>query len=160
MKQSNFTSNHFKRKLYLLARASSSIARENSDVTNCVQMSHSGKQWSTHKYSIHDANPSLSHKCVHHSYKQKERERERVKNLKLKGINKIRWKVWTQAKWPGFLTSLRWSDYEYYLLPPGWDASPSQGFPLLHYFIRLPWQFTNTHINSWGGGGGGEALWE
>lgn len=32
-------------------------------------MSYSGKQWSTHRYSIHDAKPSLSHKWVHHSCK-------------------------------------------------------------------------------------------
>lgn len=30
-------------------------------------MSYSGKQWSTQRYSIQDAKPSLSHKWVHHS---------------------------------------------------------------------------------------------
>ena len=32
--------------------------------------------------------------------------------------------------------------------PPGWDACPSQGFPL--HFIRLPWQFASTFLYSWG----------
>ena len=34
-------------------------------------MSHSGKQWSTQRYSIQEANPSFSHKWVHHSWKSK-----------------------------------------------------------------------------------------
>jgi hypothetical protein len=32
----------------------------NVSATNCVQISNSGKHLSTAKYSIHDANPSLS----------------------------------------------------------------------------------------------------
>ena len=32
------------------------------------------------------------------------------------------------------------------LLPPGWDDSPSQGYP--QHFIRLPWQFARTHLIS------------
>ena len=54
---------------WLFFRASNSRARVKSVEANCVQMSYSGKQWSTHKYSIHEANPSFSHKCVHHSCK-------------------------------------------------------------------------------------------
>lgn len=34
-------------------------------------MSHSGKQWSTQRYSIQEANPSFNHKWVHHSWKSK-----------------------------------------------------------------------------------------
>lgn len=52
---------------HLFFRASSAIALVKSDVMNCVQMSYSGWQWSTQRYSIHDAKPSFSHKCVHHS---------------------------------------------------------------------------------------------
>ncbi len=53
---------------WLFLSASSSRARVKSVEANCVQMSYSGKQWSTHRYSIHEANPSFNHKCVHHSY--------------------------------------------------------------------------------------------
>ena len=54
---------------WLFFRASNSRARVKSVEANCVQISYSGKQWSTHRYSIHEANPSFSHKCVHHSCK-------------------------------------------------------------------------------------------
>lgn len=36
-------------------------------------MSYSGKQWSTHRYSIQDAKPSFSHRWVHHSCTGKSR---------------------------------------------------------------------------------------
>lgn len=55
---------------WLFLSASSSRALVKDEVANCVQMSYSGKQWSTHKYSIHDAKPSLSHRWVHQSWGQ------------------------------------------------------------------------------------------
>ena len=60
--------NKYEYSSHLFFRASSSIAQEKSVVTNWVQMSYSGWQWSTHRYSIHDAKPSFSHRCVHHSW--------------------------------------------------------------------------------------------
>ena len=45
---------------------------------------------------------------------------------------------------------IAWSDKEYHYSPPtGWNVSPSQGYPLSFCFIRLPWQFTSTHLLSW-----------
>ena len=54
---------------WLVCRASSSRARPKSWYTNCVQILNSGKQWSTQRYSIQDANPSFSHRFVHHSWR-------------------------------------------------------------------------------------------
>ena len=58
---------YMRRLPYLFAMASSCRALLKSPVRNCVHIWYSGKQWSTHKYSIHEANPSLSQRCVHHS---------------------------------------------------------------------------------------------
>ena len=68
---------------WLFFRESSSRARLKSLEANCVQMSYSGKQWSTQRYSIQDAKPSFSHKCVHHSCQTSD-------NLHLFNLNEYR----------------------------------------------------------------------
>ena len=50
-----------------LARASRFMALAYSRLRKYFQMSNSGWVWSTHRYSIQVAKPSLSHRCVHHS---------------------------------------------------------------------------------------------
>ena len=93
---------------YLLFSASSFKALAKSVLTNCVHTSNSGKQWSTRRYSIHDANPSFSHKCVHHSChwmskKQSEDVHSNLNNLanpcQLNGTQQLRGSAKSVSSW-------------------------------------------------------------
>ena len=89
---------------WLFFRASSSMARVKSLTANCVQISNSGKQWSTHRYSIHEAKPSFSHRCVHHSYTARNKTTVLVHGL---GTNKVQPGAWKPAAiWLTIVTRL------------------------------------------------------
>lgn len=64
-------------------------------------MSYSGKQWSTHRYSIHDAKPSLSHRWVHHSCEHTQymltnilRNKIQTHKVLLPSVANQGWRVW------------------------------------------------------------------